>query len=282
MNEAERRRRQAREDWNGVAPGWARQQEELERTARPVSEWLADAVQAQPGHRLLDVATGTGATALLLAERVAPEGDVLGVDVSDGMLATARARAQAAGVADLRFERMDADRLALTDAEWDGATCRWGYMLMPDPLAALAETHRVLRPGARHSLAVWDVRASNPWIAAPSDELLRRGLAEPPDPSGPGMFSLAGDGKLAAVLERAGFRDPAVEGLDIAFRFPSMDGWWAYWLDMSHGFAPAVERLAPAERDDLRAGLAAALAPWTAADGSLALPGRVLVAVATA
>ena len=280
--DAQEQHRQAGEDWDRVAAGWARRQDDMERTARPVSEWLVEALEPRPGQRLLDVATGTGAVALLAAERVVPGGEVLGVDASDGMVAAARDRTRSAGAPNVRFERMEAERLALPDGERDGVLCRWGYMLMPDPLAAVRETHRVLRPGGRLALAVWDLPERNPWAAVPHGELVRRGLAERPGPDTPGMFALANPARLEALLARAGFRDGAVEAMDVEFRHESVGEWWDFTLDVSQSFTSAIASLDDREREELRAAVGSTLAPWTAGDGSLALPGRVLVAVATA
>jgi demethylmenaquinone methyltransferase / 2-methoxy-6-polyprenyl-1,4-benzoquinol methylase len=118
--------------------------------------WRARAVdQARvgPGARVLDVATGTGDLALELARRVAPGGEVLGSDFSEGMLARARAKARAADVevlaAELRFEWGDGLELPYADDEFDAATNGFGLRNFPDLTRGLAEMVRVVRPGGR-------------------------------------------------------------------------------------------------------------------------------------
>ncbi len=109
----------------------------------------------------------------------------------------------------------NAEWIDLPVASVDAVLCRWGYMLMADPLAALVETRRVLRPGGRVALAVWDALAANPWALAPRLELLERGLAQPPAESteyAPGPFGLGDRERLRALLGEAGFTESRRRG----------------------------------------------------------------------
>ena len=133
----------------------------------PVSHWMIEAVAPQPGQRVLELAAGLGRDGLLAAELVAPLGGVIVSDQAEAMLAGARARAAALGLANVEFQVLNAEWIDLPLASVDTVLCRWGYMLMADPAAALAETRRVLRPGGRVALAVWDEIARNPWALLP-------------------------------------------------------------------------------------------------------------------
>lgn len=107
-------------------------------------------VQAPPGGRALDICCGTGDLALLLAKRVGPRGYVLGVDISEPMLALARKKTAAARHGSrVDFVLGDAEALAVQDASFDGATVGFGIRNTVHPEAALREFFRVLRPGAR-------------------------------------------------------------------------------------------------------------------------------------
>ena len=110
----------------------------------------ADLAGVRPGARVLDVATGTGDLALELARRVAPGGEVVGSDFSEGMLDRARAKAAAAtGGVRPRFEWADAMRLPYDDDSFDAATVGFGARNFDDLARGLRELARVVRPGGR-------------------------------------------------------------------------------------------------------------------------------------
>jgi demethylmenaquinone methyltransferase/2-methoxy-6-polyprenyl-1,4-benzoquinol methylase len=115
-------------------------------------QWRRRAVDlaAPPvGGSVLDVATGTGDLALELARRVGPEGDVIGTDFSERMLALARAKAQSAGTATVRFEPANALSLPYPDDSFDAATVGFGARNFADLERGLREMARVVRPGGR-------------------------------------------------------------------------------------------------------------------------------------
>ena len=118
-----------------------------------------------PGERVLDLACGTGLVALDAARAVGAGGRVLGIDLSGQMVDTARRRAEERYLANVNFQRMDAEALDLPDAGFDVAICALGLMYMPNPERALREMRRVLRPGGRLGLVVWGERARCGWSA---------------------------------------------------------------------------------------------------------------------
>ncbi|HEX2541444.1 MAG TPA: methyltransferase domain-containing protein [Caldimonas sp.] len=147
--------------------GWERAADAYERhwhgpLAGVHGELLARAAPA-PGEAVLDVACGAGVVSAAAARAVGPAGRVLGVDLAEAMVQASRQRAQSLGLEHARFERMDAEQLALPDAGFNVALCALGLMYVPDPGAALRELHRVLRPGGRAVLAVWGERARCGW-----------------------------------------------------------------------------------------------------------------------
>lgn len=268
--------------WEAAAPGWARRQEAIRRFSAGVSAWMLDAVALQPGERVLELAAGLGETGMLAAEQVAPMGGVIVSDQADAMLDGARARAAELGLSNVEFQVINAEWVDLPLASVDVVLCRWGYMLLADPPAALAETRRVLRPGGRVALAVWDAVEHNPWASLPMQELLARELAPAPAPGAPGPFALGDSERVRELLAGAGFAEIDVQPLDVSQRHDSFDSFWETTLDISRAFHDAVLSRPEPEIAEIRAGLAARAAPFTAPDGTVLLPGRTLVASASA
>jgi ubiquinone/menaquinone biosynthesis C-methylase UbiE len=271
--------------WEAAASGWTRRQEAIRRFGAPVSEWMLDAVALQPGERVLELAAGLGETGMLAAEQVAPMGGVIVSDQAEAMLEGARARAQELGLSNVEFQVLGAEWIDLPIASVDAVLCRWGYMLLADPSAALAETRRVLTPGGRVALAVWDSVQHNPWALQPMLELIERGLV--PAPNGrarwePGPFALGDPERVRELVAQAGFAEIDVQALDLIQRYESFEIFWETTLDISRAFHDAVLSRPEPEIAEIRAGLAMRLQPFLASDGTLEIPGRTLVASASA
>jgi SAM-dependent methyltransferase len=272
-------RSESRKRWGDQAAGWEARREALRTATMPVSAWMIDAIDPQPGHTLLELAAGTGDTGFLAAELIEPGGTLICSDFSPEMLAAARRRADELGLANVRFKQIDAETsIDLETAGVDGVLCRWGYMLLADPEVALRETRRVLRPGARVALAAWTDRDDNLWSTLPAQELIARGLAEPPPPGIPGQFAWAREGVIAEQLEAAGFGEHHVEALDFTYDYRSAADWWASQSDYSVWFAQAVAR---ASDDDLAAvgdAIDRHAERFATDEGSLRIPARSWVA----
>jgi SAM-dependent methyltransferase len=268
--------------WEASAAGWTHHQQTIREFSAHVSAWMLDAISPQPGERVLELAAGLGETGMLAAEQVAPIGGVIVSDQAEAMLDGARARAVELGLTNVEFRVILAEWIDLPLASVDAVLCRWGYMLLADPSAALAETRRVLRPEGRLALAVWDSVQHNPWALLPTLELIERGLSSPPAPGAPGPFALGDPERVRELLAGAGFAEIDVQSLDLVQRHDSFDLFWETTLDISHAFHDAVLSRPEPEIAEIRAGLAARLQPFFEADGTLSIPGRTLVASASA
>ena len=277
----ELRRRNAAE-WEEAAAGWERRQEGIRAFGAPVARWLVEAIRPQPGYRVLEVAAGVGETGFLAAELIAPGGVLTSTDRAEAMVEAGRRRAEELGLTNVEFKVIDGEWLDFPVATFDAVLCRWGFMLMADPQAALGEARRVLRPGGRVALAVWDAVEHNPWAQVPGALLAERGVIERPPPGTPGPFVLGDPDRLRSMLDEAGFADVEVERVGVEQVHPSFDAFWDSTLDLSRMFHDAVLSRPEGEVDEIRAALRERLEQFTGADGELRIPGRSLVAAADA
>jgi SAM-dependent methyltransferase len=268
--------------WEEAAAGWVRSQQLLREFGAPVSHWMIDAVAPQPGQRVLELAAGLGETGLLAAELVAPVGGAIISDQAEAMLGGARERAATLGLSNVEFQVINAEWIDMPVASVDVVLCRWGYMLMADPAAALGETRRVLRSGGRVALAVWDAIEHNPWASLPGAELRERGLTSPPVPETPGPFALGDGDRVRELMQEAGFAEVRIETLQLHRRHSSFQEFWETTLDLSRSFHDAVLARPQDEIEQIQAAVRERLAPYAGPDGVLDIPGRTLVASASA
>jgi SAM-dependent methyltransferase len=268
-------------DWEEAAPGWARRQRDIAALFEPVTHWMIDALELQPGERVLELAAGIGEPGMLAAELVAPAGGVIVSDQAEAMLDAARERAAQLGLDNVEFRVLNAEWIDLPVATIDAVLCRMGYMLMADPAAALAETRRVLRTGGRLALAVWDAAEENPWMTLPGRVLAERGHTKPSAPGEPGPFALGNEQTLTDLLYEAGFREVRIERVDVSRRHASFAEYWSSSLELSRAFHDAVMSQPQPEIEQIEAAVERKVEPYTADDGSLELPGRALLAAAS-
>jgi ubiquinone/menaquinone biosynthesis C-methylase UbiE len=265
-------REQSRATWNDVAPGWAARREWMLDITAPLTRWLIEHLDPQPGQTILDVAAGTGDLGFAIAERVGTNGHVLSTDFSPEMVEVARTNGESHGVANVEHRVLDAENMDLADASVDGVVCRWGYMLMGDPAAALRETHRVLRDGGRLAFAVWTPPDRNMWAAIPSLVLVERGAVPPPEPGMPGIFALGDDSRIRALVQAAGFPEPLVEEVPFEFRYTDFADFWDAIVRLAGPIARVINAMPDAERDAVRAEIAERIAGFLREDGSYAVP----------
>src|SRR3712207_5020540 len=205
--DADAYREDARIRWDAAAAGWEKRRADFQRAAQPVSIWMVDHLNPQPGHTILELAAGPGDTGLLAAELVQPGGTVILTDVAQNMVDAAQRRAAELGIRNVEARTMEAEWIDLPTASVDGVLCRFGYMLLADPETALRETRRVLRRGGRVALAAWTKGDENPWMTSITSTLVEQGLAERPPAGEPGPMAFAEPGTIERLLAEAGFED---------------------------------------------------------------------------
>lgn len=273
-------RRTVHEVAEAIAAGWERRRPRIEAGVAPVREWMLRALAPPPGATVLELAAGAGDTGYEAVAIAGERGRLISTDVSPAMVDVARRRAAELGLHDVDHRVMDAERIELDAEAVDGVLCRFGYMLMADPAAALAETRRVLRPGGRLALSVWGAPERNPWMTILARTLIARGHLPPPEPGGPDPFSMAREEHTRGLLEAAGFTAVRIEEVPVAFAFADVDDYLGYVADTAGPLALVLRGLTEADRTALGSQLREAFAPFLADDG-YEIPGLALTAAAT-
>jgi ubiquinone/menaquinone biosynthesis C-methylase UbiE len=197
------------------ADQWGRGKQRRDAAFGPATEIMLELVGLRAGDRVLDVAAGTGDSSLMAARRVGPSGHVLAVDISANMLKGADESAREASLTNLDTRVMNAEKLDLEADSFDAVICRIALMLFPDPMKALTEMHRVVKPGGKVAVVVFSTAEKNPYHSLPLAIVRRLGNMPSPAPGKPGMFALGGSGVLEDTYKQVGFRDVAVQAISI-------------------------------------------------------------------
>jgi SAM-dependent methyltransferase len=222
MNAAQPTYDEQTKHWNATAGcAWVDAQELLDQMFQKLEDLLVDAVGS--GRRVLDVGCGTGSTTLAVARRLGAKSRCVGADVSEPMIAAARAQAEREGTP-ASFIVADVQTHPFERASFDVIISRFGVMFFNDPVQAFANMRRSATDDAALHLIVWRSAAENPFMttaeraAAP---LLPNLPARPQD--GPGQFSFADPQRVAAILEGGGWADVDLQAIDVECTLPEKE-----------------------------------------------------------
>lgn len=212
MAEAQANQEQMRY-WNEEAgPRWVRQQQRLDAQINPLGLAAMQRAGAKPGDHVLDVGCGCGQTSLELAERVGPQGSVVGIDISQPMLTRARERQNERGIKNLEFLRADAQTHRFERERFDLIFSRFGVMFFDDPPTAFGNLRTALHPDGRLCFICWQALEKNEWVRVPLRAAAQHvALPVPPAPGAPGPFALADPDRVRRILVAGGFTDVSLE-----------------------------------------------------------------------
>jgi len=255
-----------RAEWQAVAAGWRRWEPLFQAFTWPLALRMATATQIGDGQRVLDVGCGIGDPTLQVAVLVGPHGRVLGIDLVEDMLATARERAVALGLAHVEFRAGDVTTLPLSPHAYDVVLGRWSLNYVADVPGVLARLREALVPGGRIAVAAWAPPEANPWITIPMEALARVLPLPRSEPAAPGLFHLSADGSLATVLATAGFTDVRQERVQLSQFTRDPAELWAMLAETGGPFAPLVATLSAANRARVLEDVERALARFRTGD----------------
>ncbi len=214
---------------------------------QPVTGALVDYAQPRPGMQVLDLASGTGEPAISLASRLGAHGHVTALDLSADLLEIATQRARSRGLKNFTSRQSDAHSLPFPDNSFDLATSRFGVMFFRDPVLALRDLLRVLRPGARACFLAWGPFDQPYWQSMMG--VVHRHVGGPLlKPGGPDPFRFAEPGSLSAVLRSAGFNAVEEETKTLPWTWPGpVEEVWEQARAVAVPFRPMLERV-PTEK----------------------------------
>ena len=214
---------------------------------QPVTDALVEYARPAPGMQVLDLASGTGEPAISLASRVGAQGHVTALDQSADLLGIATQRARSRGLTNFATRQADAHSLPFSDNRFDLGTSRFGVMFFRDPVLALRELHRVLRPGARACFLAWGTFDQPYWQSMMG--IVHRHVGGPLlQPNAPNPFRFAQSGSLSEVLRSAGFSAVEEETKTLPWTWPGpVEEVWEQARAVAVPFRPMLERV-PAEK----------------------------------
>ena len=200
------------EFWNTVAgPRWVGLGGLVEQRVLPVNDLLLARSAVAAGESVLEIGCGTGAATVPFAQAVGEHGRVVGVDISEPMLAGARKRIAESGLGNVSLIEADAQVHPFEPDRFDLITSRFGVMFFADPVAAFRNMLPAARPGGRLCFACWAPLEENQHWLIPYEVALRRlGPPAPSDPRAPGPLALSDPGYVRSILETAGFAQVAI------------------------------------------------------------------------
>lgn len=254
--------------------GWDRAAEYYEgywqRQLAPAQNRLLELAALEPGERVLDIACGTGLVTFPAAKAIAPNGEIVGTDISDTMVETCRKLAAERGLNNASFERMEAEALTAPDDSFDVVLCALGLMYVTDFLGSVREIFRVTRSGGRAVAAVWGQRDRCGWaeIFPIVDARVNTDVC-------PLFFQLGSGNLLESLFQQVGFEDVSTDRITTTLEYDSAES--AIGAAFAGGpVALAYSRFDDKTRDEAHAEYLSSIEPFRTGD-AYGIPGEFVI-----
>jgi ubiquinone/menaquinone biosynthesis C-methylase UbiE len=268
--DAKLQRRIQRYGWDKASADY---EEYWRRQIEPAQKRLLEMVALRPGERVLDIACGTGLITFPAAMSVGAQGSVVGTDISERMIERGREVSAKQGLANVTFQRADAEALDFPGSSFDVALCSLGLMYVPEPLNALRLVRHLMKPGGRMAATVWGQRDRCGWagIFPVVDARVKSEVC-------PMFFQLGTGDSLRTAMEMAGFSDINVDRLVSPLDYASAED--AIGAAFVGGpVAMAYSHFDEDTRDEAHAEYLRTIRPYRRGEG-YSIPGEFVVAVA--
>ena len=252
----------------------------MQSLIRPAAEHLMDAMGLREGSSVLELACGSGAFTLLLAEQVGPDGHIVATDLSPGMVALAQANVDRAGCSQVEVREMDGEALDIGDQRFDSVVSSLGLMFFPDPGSSLRAQAGAVSPGGSVGAIVISEAAANPFFSVPAQIIGARAGIVPPAPGMPGPFALGGPGRLASLFEAAGMSKVTSHTIAVNVTLDSVEEHLRFLKDAFGALHMLMAGMSDDEKSDTWAAVAEALAVYEGPDGFVC-PGELIVCAGT-
>ncbi len=262
-------REDTRKQWNEFSGGWKKWDDLVMEALRTQGEELLKKVPDSISN-VLDVATGTGEPGLTLAERF-PNATVMGTDISEGMLAVAEENAIGRKLKNYKTKLADACALPFDDKVFDAVFCRLGIMFFSDPAKGAREFFRVLKPGGRTALTVWNAPAKNQWLAIAAGTVREKLNLPHLPPDAPGVVRFAESGLLRKTLEGAGFKEVKAREVSGVMKYKNARQHLDMLLDVAAPIVAVLRQAPETMQEEVKTAILTSMESRAESDGSLNL-----------
>jgi SAM-dependent methyltransferase len=210
--------------WNGPSGhAWVDAQETLDQMFKGIEDLIGEKISRGSNDRVLDVGCGTGGTTIAFARRLGENSHCVGIDISEPMIAAARARAEREDIP-VRFICADAQHHAFEPVSFDTIVSRFGVMFFDDPVQAFINLRRAAAHRAELTVVVWRSAAENPFMTT-AERAAAPLLPDLParQPDAPGQFAFADQRRVARILDESGWSAVEIRPVDVACAFPETE-----------------------------------------------------------
>ncbi|WP_455212360.1 class I SAM-dependent methyltransferase [Kaarinaea lacus] len=212
------------------------------------ADQIVAVLNSKPGQKVLDVATGTGAVAVALAQAVRPGGRVIGIDLSRAMLSKAEQNIRKMALDNVDLFRMDAESLEFKRNYFDASVCSFGLFFMPQMAKALNELVRVTKSGGTVLFTSFSKNAFQPMRKQMFIDLAEFSV----EPANLHLASekLTGPDECQRLMKQAGLNGVQVQKKQLGYHLQSAEDWWA--ILWNSGARRLIDQLSDEQRVQFR------------------------------